>query len=147
MFTNKKISEAVALLGGIAPISQGAGTANSGWLSVKSAHAIMAVISTGVLGSSATVDAKIQQATSSGGANAKDITGKAITQIVKASGDGKQVFINMRGQDMDLANGFNYIQLSITVGTAASLIAGEVWAGMRYEPADVLDNATVIQIV
>jgi hypothetical protein len=37
----------------------------------------IAVIKTGVLGASATVDAKLQQATDSSGTGVKDITGKA----------------------------------------------------------------------
>ena len=47
---------------------------------------IMALIQTGVLGAAATLDAKLQQATDAAGTGAKDITGKAIVQIVKATG-------------------------------------------------------------
>jgi hypothetical protein len=39
----------------------------------------------GVLGASATVDAKLQQATDNSGTGVKDVTGKAITQLVKAT--------------------------------------------------------------
>lgn len=147
MFTNKKISEGIAQLTNIAPVSQGVGAVTSAWVDVKNAHAIMAIINTGVLGASATVDAKIQQATAVGGTGAKDVTGKAITQIVKATGDGKQAIINFRPQDLDTNGGFHFVQLSITVGTAASLVSGEIMAGTRYEPASDLNNATVVQIV
>ena len=109
MFTNAKISELLTSIVNIAPISQGVGTANSGWIAVKNYQQIVAIVSTGILGSAATVDAKIQQATSSGGANAKDVTGKAITQIVKATGDGKQAIINIRPQELDTNGAFTHI--------------------------------------
>lgn len=147
MFTSKKISEAIAQLTNIAPVSQGVGSATSAWVSVKNAHALMAIINTGVLGAAATVDAKIQQATSAAGAGAKDVTGKAITQIVKATGDGKQAIINFRPQDLDTNGGFEFVQLSITVAAAASLVSGEIVAGTRYEPASGFNAASVVQIV
>ena len=147
MFTNKKISEAIAQLTNIAPVSQGVGTVSSAWVSVKNMHALMAIINTGVLGTSATVDAKIQQATAVAGTGAKDVTGKAITQIVKATGDNKQAIINFRPQDLDTNGGFSFVQLQITVGTAASLVSAELVSGVRFEPASDLNNATVVQIV
>jgi hypothetical protein len=54
--------------------------------------------------------AKFQQATDASGTNAKDITGKAITQIVTAN---KQAEINLMAEELDIANNFNYIQLSV----------------------------------
>jgi hypothetical protein len=89
----------------------------------------MALISTGILGASATVDAKLQQATDGAGTGVKDIPGAAITQIVKASGDNKFSFINLDPQKLDVANGFCFVRLSVTVGTAASLVAGYLFGG------------------
>jgi hypothetical protein len=148
MLPNNKLSEAVAQLANIAPISQGVGTAVSGWVSVKNVHEIMALISVGVFGASATVDAKIQQATSSGGAGAKDITGKAIVQMLAAGGNGKIGLINLRTQELDTNNGFNFVQLSVTVGTAATLISAELMAApTRYMPASDLNQAAVTQVI
>jgi hypothetical protein len=148
MFANAKPSEIVALLGEIAPVSQGAGAVTTAWVSMAQVGEILAIIQTGVLGTSATVDAKIQQATDSSGTSAKDITGKAITQIVKASGDGKQALINVRSSDLDVSNGFGYVQLSITVGTAASEVAGTVLGfNPRFMDASALNAATVVQVV
>ena len=147
MFTNAKISELLTSIVNIAPISQGVGTANSGWIAVKNYQQIVAIVSTGVLGSAATVDAKIQQATSSGGANAKDVTGKAITQIVKATGDGKTAIINLRPQELDTNGAFTHIQLSVTVAAAASLIAAEILGAPRFLPASDLNPAAVVQVI
>ena len=144
---NEKVSEEIMSLGNIAPVSQGVGTAVSGWVSVKNAHAMMALINVGVFGASATVDAKIQQATSSGGANAKDIAGKAIAQMLAAGGNGKQTMINFRPQDLDVNGGFTFVQLSVTVSTAATLIGADLLANTRYQPASDLNNAMVTQII
>lgn len=146
MFPNAKGSELLAVLATINPSSQGAGTANSGWISMANFHEILAVIQTGTLGASATVDAKIQQATDSSGTSAKDVTGKAITQLT--SGNNKQMLINLRAQELDVANSFNYVQLSITVGTAATGTSAVVLGlNPRFATADALNQAGVVQVV
>lgn len=148
MYANAKTSEKLALLDNIAPISQSAGTVTSGWVRAANFERFLAVIQTGVLGASATVDAKLQQVTDSIGTGAKDITGKAITQIVKATGDGKQVEINLRAEELDTNNSFSYFRLSVTVGTAASLIAAVIYGDIaKNQVASALNNATVVQIV
>lgn len=143
---NVRYSDLVADLDVIAPVSQGVGTATGAWVDASQYPQVAAVIQTGVLGASATVDAKIQQATDSSGTSAKDITGAAITQIVKgASSDGKVAQINLRTEALDINNGFNYIRMSITVGTAASLV-GATLKGLsgRYGAAQ---GAVVVQTV
>jgi hypothetical protein len=147
MFPNQKISESLVVVANIAPISQGVGAAATAWVPVKNYHQLAAIINTGVLGTAATVDAKIQQAQDVSGTGAKDITGKAITQIVKATGDGKQAIINFRTQELDINGGFTHVQLSVTVAAAASLVSAELVATPRYAPASALNPAAVVQIV
>lgn len=147
MTPNQKISEGLSILASLDPVSQTAATVTTGWVSVANFHQLMAIIATGVLGASATVDAKIQQATDGSGTGAKDITGKAITQIVKASGDNKQATISFRASDLDVANSFNYVRVSVTVGTATSLVAAYLVGAPRYEDASALNQAGVVQSV
>lgn len=148
MFTNAKPSELIAVLDTIDPVSQAAGTVTTGWIKADKFNNFLAILNTGTLGASATVDAKIQQASDSGGTGAKDVTGKAITQIVKASGDNKQALINLRGAELDTNGGFSYFRLSVTVGTAASLIAANVVGiNARFAPASDANNADVAQVV
>ncbi|MFA5170418.1 MAG: hypothetical protein WC426_02550 [Sulfuriferula sp.] len=147
MYTNQKMSEGIPLLASINPVSQGVGSISSGWISAANLHQIMAIISTGVLGASATVDAKVQQATSNAGAGAKDVTGKAITQIVKATGDNKQALINLRADDLDSANGFTFVAITLTVGVAASQVAAYLLGNPRFQPAEAYNNASVAQVV
>ena len=146
MFPNAKISEQLAVLDAISPVSQAAGTVTTGWISAANFERYMALILTGVLGASATLDAKLQQATDSSGTGVKDVTGKSITQVVKASGDAKQVEINLRAEELDTNGGFSYFRLSLTVGTAASLVSAVVLGGVaRNLPASSLNAASVVQ--
>jgi hypothetical protein len=148
MFPNAKGSELLSILATIDPASISAGTVTTGWVSAGNHHNLLAVIQTGALGTSATLDAKLQQASDSTGAGAKDVSGKAIAQIVKATGDNKQALINLRPDELDVANGFAFVRLSLTVGTAAS-VAGAQLLGVnpRYASADAFNQAAVVQII
>ena len=148
MFPNAKGSELLAILATLDPVSQAAGTATTGWISAANHHGLLAIIQTGVLGTGATVDAKLQQALDTSGTGAKDISGKAIAQIVKASGDNKQALINVKPEDLDTVNGFGFVRLSVTVGVAASQTAAQVLGvNPRELPANTSNQAAVVQIV
>lgn len=145
MNPNVKPSDHGTIVGAISPQST-ASTVTSGWIDAGAYAALRGIVITGVLGTSATVDAKFQQATDSSGTGAKDVTGSAITQIPKATGDNVQANINLYPEALDLANGFRYVRLSITVGTAASLVAGLVEGyDARYQPASA--PSSVVQTV
>ena len=148
MTPNAKPSEHLSVLATYDPASVAASTVTTGWFSVANHHALMVLLQTGVLGASATVDAKLQQATTSGGTGAKDVTGKAITQIVKATGDNKQVILNCKAADLDVEGGFSYVRLSITVGTAASIVGATCFGAFpRYEDGAAFNQAAVAQVV
>ena len=148
MFPNAKPSELIAVLATIDPVSQGAGAVSTGYVAVKNHETLLALIQTGVMGASGTLDAKIQQAQDSGGTGVKDVTGKAIVQILKAAGDNKQALINFRPGDLDTANNFTHVRLTLTVGTAASLVGAALLSlAPRYEPADALNPAAVVQVI
>lgn len=149
MFPNALASEQVAVVGVIDPDAYTAATYTSGWVAMKDFESIMAVVMVGTLGSSATIDAKLEQATTSGGAGAKDITSKAITQLTQAgTDDDKQAIINCRREELDLDNDFDYVRLSLTVGTATSDCGGFVLGVVpRRGPAQDNDLSTVDEIV
>lgn len=129
-------SDLATVLTRLVPVSQGAATVVTGWVSMADLQSVLAVLQVGVLGASATVDAKLRQATDSSGTSAKDITGKAITQLTKAgTDDSKEVLINCRADELDTANGFTHVALSVTVGTAASLISAIlIGFNARFQP-------------
>ena len=148
MFPNAKGSELLSVLATIEPAAQAAGTVTTGWISVANYHGFLSLVQTGVLGTSATVDAKLQQAVDSTGTGAKDITGKAITQIVKATGDNKQALINVKPEELDTVNGFGFVRLLLTVGAAASQTSAQVLGlNPRFAPADGSNLASVVQVL
>lgn len=149
MFPNAKGSELLAVLATVNPTSQAAGTANSGWISMENFHQVLALIEVGTFGASATVDANVQQAQDGSGTGAKAIgSGKAITQLLAAGGNNRQALINVRSSELDVSNGFSYVQLAVIVGTAATETAAALFGvNPRYATADTFNQAGVAQIV
>lgn len=156
MIPNMRFNDFCALLVAADPVSQAASTVTTAYVPVQNFHTFVAMVDVGAFGASATVDANIQQATSSGGAGAKALTGKAITQLLAAGGNNRQAFINFRPQDLDTNNGYAFVALQIIVGTAATVVSGHLFGiTARFDapvdstanPAINLGAATVAQIV
>lgn len=136
MLTNVLPSDRVTVADAIDPDAYSTGTQTTGWINMEDFHAILAVVMAGALGTSATIEAKLEQAQDGSGTGAKDLSGKAITQLTQAGGDSdKQALINCYQQDLDIADGFTHVRLSLTVGTASSDAAGlVVGVDARYKP-------------
>lgn len=119
----------------VGPISQGAGSVSTGWVDAGVYDTLHAVVAAGVLGTAATLDAKLEQATTAGGAGVKDVTGKTVTQLVKATDDNKVATINVRSEELDVNGGYRFVRLTLTVGAAASLVYGALFGhDARYQP-------------
>jgi hypothetical protein len=143
------LAATTAVLGVIKPDAHTAGTYTTGWISAAQYQEFMAIVMAGDLGSSATLDASIQQATNSSGTGAKALTGSAITQLTQAGTDSnKQAIVAFSSDDLDLANGFTHFRLSMVVAVAAS-DAGAIVLGSdgRFGPASRYDATTVDEIV
>lgn len=113
----------------IDPDVQTAGAISSAWLDMQDYQKILAVCNIGTLGASATYDAKFEQATSAGGAGVKDMTRDndgtttvAIAQQTQAGTDASDshVQLDTGHADLDEPNGFRWVRLTATVGTATS---------------------------
>lgn len=144
-----KPSERVAVVATIDPASLTANTYVSDWVDMSKFESVLAVLSIGAMTTNGTVDAKLRQAKDSSGGSAKDITGKAITQLTEAGeDDNKQVELQVRSDELDVAGGFSYVALSVTTATAASL-GSAVLLGFHpsYGPASDNDLASVDEIV
>ena len=144
--TNPPISSQVVVAGVIDPDAYSASTVTTGWIDMGMFEAIMATVMVGTMGTGAPADAKLQQAPDAAGTGAKDVTGKAITQLTEAGTDSdKQAIIECRSDELDVNNSFTHVRLSVTIGTAAC-DAGAIVHGVaaRYQQ----DNAaTVDEIV
>ena len=146
---NRLGSEKVAIGGVIDPDVTVASTVVSDYMDMGKFEQAMAIVMAGTLGASATLDAKLVQATDSSGTGSKDITGKAITQLTQAGTDSdKQAIINCRAEELDLDNSFDHVALSMTVAAATSDISG-ILLGLnaRNNPASDNDLASVDEIV
>lgn len=149
MTPNNRPSERVAVLGNIDPDVYTANTYVTPWVAVANWASLMAIVFAGTLGSSGTLDAKIEQASDGSGTGAKDLSGSAITQLTQAGTDSdKQAIINFRAEDLDINNGFTHVRLSMTVATATSDASG-VLLGLdpRQGPASDNDASSVDEIV
>lgn len=123
---NLKPSHRVGVVGAINP--QSATTVQtSAWIDATTFHNYLALIALGAITATGLVNAKLQQATDNAGTGAKDVTGKAIAQMSAAApNSNQQALINLKQEDLDIANGFKFFQLSITPSVAAALIEATI---------------------
>ncbi|HWB15969.1 MAG TPA: hypothetical protein VG538_06130 [Vicinamibacterales bacterium] len=141
-FPNIRPSDRLVLRGVIDPDANTAATYTTGWVSLADFGAVMAIVFAGDLGSSATIDAKIEQAKDASATGSKDLTGKAITTLTDSN---VQAIINVRGEDLDVANGYTHVRLSMTVGTATSDSGAAIFGvDARYAPADAADTVSEV---
>lgn len=146
MLGNLKASDKAHLVGVVDPDALTAAAHSTGWVKASDYQQFLAIIAVGTLGASATVNAKIEQATDGSGTGVKDVTGKAITELTQAGSDSdKQAMINFTPEDLDRDNDFDYVRLTVTVGVATS-DGGAVLLGFesRYGGAH---DATVDEVV
>ena len=148
--TNLLASQRQGLVATIDPDVYTAAAYTSDYVSMSDFGRIQAIVMAGTLGASATLDAKLVQATDASGTGVKDITGKAITQMTQAGTDQSdtQAIINLQSEELDVNNSFTHVALVMTVGTATS-DAGAIIMGAdaRYGPASNGDLASVGEII
>ena len=160
MSTNALPSEMAATVATIDPDNYAHGAQNSDWVVMSFWGAVLATLHIGTFpDTGSTMDFKLQQATTSGGAGAKDITGKAITQIASGSPvvSDVQAKINCRADELDLDGGFQFVRAVATGADtsspadspAATSDYGAVLLGFgpRYGPASDNDLASVAEII
>ena len=143
----KKLSEAVAVVACIDPDAYTTGAQTSDWIDMADFERVMFIVQAGSLGSSATLNFKVQQSAAANGANPADITGKEITELTEAGTDSdKQAIVEVAAAE--LTDGYRYIAGVMTVGTATSdagVIA--IAANPNYGPASDYDLADLAEIV
>ncbi|MEP3633689.1 MAG: hypothetical protein ABJM82_18850 [Shimia thalassica] len=138
-----------AVVGIIEPDATAVGDHSTGWISMSDFQAVSAIVMAGALGTAATLDAKFEQATDDAGSDLKDVEGAAITQLTKAGGDDNvQSIIEIWGEDLDIANDFTHVRLTLTVAGANSDLAAVVMGTHpRQGPASDHDLDSVAEIV
>lgn len=148
MAYNQALTERLAIVSTLDPVSQSAATVTSDVVDMKQFRRVIFILSLGAMTTNSTVDMTIKGDTASNGSFATTITGKAITQLTEAGSDGnKQVAVEVTAEEV-AAQGYRYIRAAVVVGTAASLISlvglGEF---MRYSNASASDLSSVDELV
>lgn len=144
----QRLSEALAIVATVDPDAYTTGTQGSDSVDMMNHNRVMFVVMAGALGSSATLDAKVQY--SDAGTSWTDYTGKAITQLTDAGTDSdKQAVIEVTSEELAATSATaRYLRLLMTIGTATSDCGAVVLADCsRHSPASAYDLATVDEIV
>lgn len=152
---NMLVSEGADIIATIDPDAYSANTYTSDVFDMSKYERVIAIVMAGDLGSSATLDAKLQHGAASNLSDAEDITGKAITQLTQAGTDSdKQAVIELRPDEMKGAalsfksGTTRYARLSMTVGVAASDCGAIVLGfGRRQGVGSDNDLASVDEVV
>lgn len=130
MYNSANVTDLISVRDVIEPTAA-ASTFTTSWLDAGTACQWLAVISAGTVGTS--VDAKIEQASDSSGTGAKDLAGSAITQLSAAG----SALVEFKPSDLDTANDFTHVRLSITTVGASTVASGHLLAtGHRYSPQE-----------
>lgn len=151
MFPSLKAIDRIVDLGGVDPQSIGSGsTISSGWISAQQYGSFVAMLRTGVISAGGSVNMQIRQAQDSSGTGAKNITGKTLTAPLTNAGypTSGQAEINVRGDELDVSNGFSYLQIQVTATSAAALASAALVANdPRNGPCSASLPATMSQAV
>ena len=147
MYSNQKLSEALALLGTIDPATLANTEVFSDVIDFGACEQALAILSLGNLAAE-TVDFKFYSCDSNG-TNAAAVTGKAATQLAAhaSNNDNTQLIMNVRNTDL-LPSGKQYGKFGAVTGGATGGPASLVVLGqLRQGSATDGDLASVQQIV
>ena len=134
-----KANSICSIQNSIEPVASAAAVSGT-WVLASAAYQWLAIVNAGTVGTS--VDAKIEQATDSSGSSVKDLSGSSITQLVAAG----TAAIQFRQNQLDTANGFDYVRLTITKVGATTVAGGVLLAlSSMYEP--LANVATVDEVI
>jgi len=142
----ERLSEALPIVACIDPDAYGTGSQVGDEIDMLYFERVIFVVMAGTLGALATLDFRVQEATTSGGAFS-NLTGKAITQLTQAGTDSdKQAIVEVKADE--LTPNYRYLRGILTIGVATS-DAGMVALAdtARWKPGSDLDLASVDEIV
>lgn len=150
-------SELIAVCGAVDPDAYAPATVTTGWVDASRFGRFLAVVMAGTTGTTNTVAAKLEQANTAAGGGAKDVSGKTITTVdgtTSPTTADVQRTIDCRADELDVANDFRWVRLSMTIAdttspeTATSDAAG-LLLGLdpRFAPASDYDATSVDEIV
>lgn len=144
--TNLLGSEEWAVVGQMYPVAQTAATVYTDDVDMSLFEQVILVVTTGALGTAATIDASIVSGTAASPTTA--ITGKAATQLDDSPAnddDDTTVIINLRGDE--LTEGHRYVRGKIVVAVATSTMTAVMLGKAKSLPSSDNDISGVQEIV
>lgn len=137
------LHELVKVRRALSPASYNTGANNGDTIDRAGYDELLFDVQAGVLGTAATVDAKVQHGNVSDASDMADVTGAAITQLVKASHDGKKALLRLRGEGLK-----RYVRIVVTVGAAASIVCvnATLLKNSGHLPEDNTASAEVVEV-
>ena len=106
------------------PADSFAAEVNTGFLSLANFHRAVIIVSVGDIAAGGQVTINVDQATDTTGASSKALTGKSATRLTQAGGDSDDLsIIEIKSIELDVANGFDCINVRINPVDAASEMA------------------------
>ena len=102
------------------PANKTANTYDTVWIPLANHQRIVFILLTGAMATSATLNFKIREALSAAGGTPLDITGKAITPLTQAGGDGSDLcIIEVRTEELTVNTDYAWVsgRLVIAVDT------------------------------
>lgn len=143
----QRFSEAYTILAQHDPRTRQVATHISAWVNMANYHRAVLHLKVGDLGAAATLDAGLQQASDSTGTGAKAITGKTITQLTQAGGDGTDddLIIELRTEELDVTGGFEFVRFYVTIAVADCTYAATLFGDTsRYKPVPTTNYTEVV---
>jgi hypothetical protein len=142
---NARINEQAVLLGVVPPVTGVQSGVNSQWVDMTVQRQLLCIVNGGAA-TSGSLDVKLQQATDSSGTSAKDISGKAITQITT---NDQTATIEVSAWELDRANGFTHVSADVTTTNAADAVGVVLVGGVkgRYLPSTTISDEDIEQTI
>lgn len=150
-------SEVAAVVATIDPDNYASGAQSSDYVDMHDFEAVMFILMVGDWpDTDHQIDFKLQEATSSGGAGAQDLSGFAATTLDSDSpaSPNKQIIINIRREDLTVDSSYRFVKAVATAGDVTSGDSGNldyavvaIGFGPRHGPASNFDLASVVEIV
>jgi len=122
LVANMLPSEVVGLVGTVDPDAYAPGAQLSDAIDMSKWHCAMGVLMIGDLGTDGSVVMKWTQATTAGGIY-KDVSGATTATFAQANSpaeSNQQVKLDLRADDLDAANGYRFVKLSVTIADSSS---------------------------
>ena len=145
--TEGKLNDFIPVVGVIQPqsITAGATGVLTAAIDMRDFQRVVGVLESGTLGTSGTLDFLALSCDTSGGTYVA-ISGRAITQLVKATGDNKLAVIDVRNDDLPATH--RYVKFQIVAGTAAATSSAVVLGvPANRSEGGLLNLAAVAQVV